>query len=235
MKEFVYLMKNLCNGYYKIGLSTDPKARERTLQAEEPDIVFLAAVDGNRVFEKMLHDDYKKFRVRGEWFSVEGHELWNLGIRFGLDIREVDPASQVLPLKDDYEIHVHRYGGRRVSSSVVCRRTGKWWLSVPWELRHDEALEQLECQQAAIETTKGFYEFLEASFRLIQVEEYCNSELIEARDRICGTPRGWLFRHNIPGFGGFLEHFFVVEAQARRYWTRQRNIVCLGSRNPTIT
>jgi len=38
----VYIMKNMANGYYKVGRSISPQARERTLQAMEPDVRLLA-------------------------------------------------------------------------------------------------------------------------------------------------------------------------------------------------
>jgi hypothetical protein len=63
-----YLMKNRRNGLYKIGKSTTPAYRERTLQAEEPEIEMVKVWDDN--IEDTLHKKYKKHRVRGEWFKL---------------------------------------------------------------------------------------------------------------------------------------------------------------------
>ena len=63
-------MKNVANGYYKIGTSRRPVVRERTLQAQEPDIRLLASVDAEGIRERELHQRYARKRVRGEWFAL---------------------------------------------------------------------------------------------------------------------------------------------------------------------
>ena len=63
-----YLIKNLKNGFYKIGYSNNPIKRERTLQSEEPTIKMVKVWD--KFIEKELHDKYKDQRVRGEWFKL---------------------------------------------------------------------------------------------------------------------------------------------------------------------
>lgn len=69
-KGFVYLMRNSRNGLVKIGFSKDPKVRERTLQSEEPEIEMIWCVSGNRDKEEALHHQYRRCRVRGEWFKL---------------------------------------------------------------------------------------------------------------------------------------------------------------------
>lgn len=71
---FVYLAKNYRNGYYKIGFSTRPAIRERTLQAEDPDTRFILKVRGTKVEETILHLNYAAFRLRGEWFQLDAQE-----------------------------------------------------------------------------------------------------------------------------------------------------------------
>lgn len=67
---FVYLMHNRRNNYYKIGKSNNPNYREKTLQAEDPDVVLLKQWPGGDDLEKELHKMFKGCRVRGEWFSL---------------------------------------------------------------------------------------------------------------------------------------------------------------------
>lgn len=68
-----YIMKNKRNGLYKIGYSIDPKNREKTLQSEEPNINLIKVFKENH--EKELHDNYSKYRVRGEWFKLSEVQL----------------------------------------------------------------------------------------------------------------------------------------------------------------
>lgn len=66
----VYLMRDNANNLFKIGYSKDPIYRERTLQSEKPTIELMGAVDAPISYEKQLHETYKDYRVRGEWFSI---------------------------------------------------------------------------------------------------------------------------------------------------------------------
>jgi hypothetical protein len=77
---YVYLMHDLSNGFYKIGISNQPEWRERTLQSEKPTIEMLAAKKYiNRkiaaAFEKALHFTYDGKRIRGEWFKLSTDEV----------------------------------------------------------------------------------------------------------------------------------------------------------------
>ena len=63
-----YLIKNLRNGLYKIGVSTKPKQRFKTLSSEEPELKLVATFNKN--MERKLHNQYKDLRVRGEWFKL---------------------------------------------------------------------------------------------------------------------------------------------------------------------
>jgi hypothetical protein len=67
-KQKTYLMKNKRNGFYKIGKSSKPKYRERTLQSQEPEIELIKIWDKD--IEDKLHSKYKKYRLRGEWFNL---------------------------------------------------------------------------------------------------------------------------------------------------------------------
>jgi hypothetical protein len=61
-------MKDDNTGFYKIGKSINPKFREQTLQSEKPTIKIVKIWEKN--IEKELHNLYKSFRIRGEWFDL---------------------------------------------------------------------------------------------------------------------------------------------------------------------
>ena len=72
---YVYLMTDTTNGFYKIGISNNPKYREGTLQAEKPTIELLAAKPfPSRIIaeaiESALHKAFGEKRLRGEWFEL---------------------------------------------------------------------------------------------------------------------------------------------------------------------
>ena len=67
----LYLMKDCSNGFYKIGISSSPKLRESTLQAERPSIKMVGQWDGMSWMERELHKRFADQRLRGEWFNLE--------------------------------------------------------------------------------------------------------------------------------------------------------------------
>ncbi|MFB9057813.1 GIY-YIG nuclease family protein [Mariniflexile ostreae] len=77
---FVYLMHDISNNYYKIGISNNPEYRERTLQSEKPTIEMIASkkfpirkiADS---IEKALHNTYSEKRLRGEWFELNAKDV----------------------------------------------------------------------------------------------------------------------------------------------------------------
>jgi len=66
--QVCYIMKDKSLGYYKIGKSSNPKQREKTLQAEKPSIKLIKIF--KKDYESELHNKYKKQRKRGEWFDL---------------------------------------------------------------------------------------------------------------------------------------------------------------------
>lgn len=77
---YVYLMKDLANGYHKIGISNTPEYREKTLQSEKPSIVLLACKKFPtrkiaEAFESALHTAYNQQRLRGEWFDLNEEDV----------------------------------------------------------------------------------------------------------------------------------------------------------------
>ena len=72
---YVYLMKDLANGFHKIGVSNSPEYRERTLQSEKPTIELICAKKyPSRLIaesiEYSLHRAFGEKRLRGEWFEL---------------------------------------------------------------------------------------------------------------------------------------------------------------------
>ena len=68
--KWLYLMKCYSTGFYKIGVSCDPKLRERTLQSEKPTVKMVAKWDDAQEWESHWHDHFSKHRMRGEWFQL---------------------------------------------------------------------------------------------------------------------------------------------------------------------
>lgn len=73
--NFVYIMYNRRNGYFKIGKSVDPEYREKTLQAEEPDIILIDKWEAASHIETTLHGKFKEKRKRGEWFALTDDDI----------------------------------------------------------------------------------------------------------------------------------------------------------------
>lgn len=72
---FLYLMRNERNRFVKIGVSNNPAYRERTLQAEEPEITLLFKLETYAFVEEWLHYVFREKRVRGEWFELDDAEI----------------------------------------------------------------------------------------------------------------------------------------------------------------
>lgn len=80
---YVYLMKDLRNGAFKIGIAVNPRKREGTLQSEQPKTELIAAKSYvNRkmalAMEKALHHVYGHKRKRGEWFVLDSTDIAEL-------------------------------------------------------------------------------------------------------------------------------------------------------------
>jgi len=72
----IYMMKNIRNGYIKIGRSNNPEFRERTLQSEAPEIELIFSSPLTfAANEKRLHSILSHKRIRGEWFDLNDEEV----------------------------------------------------------------------------------------------------------------------------------------------------------------
>ena len=68
------------NGYHKIGISKEPKYREKTLQSEQPAIEMICnkRYPSRKIAEAIefaLHKAYAEQRVRGEWFDLSPEDV----------------------------------------------------------------------------------------------------------------------------------------------------------------
>ena len=72
--DYLYLMRHV-NGLTKIGVSRNPKVREKTLQAEDPRLEMIFKSECRRSEEKRLHKIFESARVRGEWFALEDRHI----------------------------------------------------------------------------------------------------------------------------------------------------------------
>jgi len=71
----LYLMKCKHTGHYKIGVSGNPKHREKTLQSEKPTIDVVAAWGNAGHLEKQWHKHFAACRLRGEWFNLSNIQV----------------------------------------------------------------------------------------------------------------------------------------------------------------
>lgn len=69
--ELIYLIA--CHDFVKIGIASDVKSRLAALALCNPyPLSVVAACPGGLADEKSLHEKFKAYRTRGEWFKVEG-------------------------------------------------------------------------------------------------------------------------------------------------------------------
>lgn len=78
-----YLMIDEACGAVKIGKSSNPQFRERTLGAQMPKIRLIAICP--RDIEQILHERYQKKRMRGEWFNLSSKDIRKIVKEYGFD------------------------------------------------------------------------------------------------------------------------------------------------------
>lgn len=77
--DFVYIIYHSRSGYYKIGRSNNPEVREKTLQAEDPDLKIIRQWPcDSKTVESFLHKKYQSKRLRGEWFVLDEIDLLSI-------------------------------------------------------------------------------------------------------------------------------------------------------------
>ena len=116
-QDYIYFLHDRTTGTVKIGTSTQPEQRLKTLQATIPlDLVPLRVVpvaDGYHA-EHMLHVKFAPLRVRGEWFRAEA-ELLEYALHGDLSLLGRPAPSAVQPLSA---------AGSRYSLEDVAQATG---------------------------------------------------------------------------------------------------------------
>lgn len=75
---FTYLMKDHFTGFTKIGKSRTPWARETTLQSQNISVALMYYAFSETSLEKQLHEEYKEFRIKGEWFNLDEAQVSEL-------------------------------------------------------------------------------------------------------------------------------------------------------------
>lgn len=70
----VYIIGNIDKGICKIGYSTNPYKRLKSIQTGCPyEVTVLRFYEGiGKMEEKLLHKKYKKYKMNGEWFRIDG-------------------------------------------------------------------------------------------------------------------------------------------------------------------
>lgn len=63
-----YIIKSLENGLYKIGITSSLPKRIKDISKNEGDVELVAYKRSD--IERFLHEKYRKYRIRGEWFSL---------------------------------------------------------------------------------------------------------------------------------------------------------------------
>lgn len=220
--SYVYLMKNMDNRYYKLGFSDRPEYRERTLQAQEPDVRLLATVSGTKELEQRLQLDFAKHRVRGEWFSFSGFPLWSIADVFGVPVEVVDPPSETFDIR--YCVaHIHRYAGQQYSTRLLEKRTKRLILEVPYLLSSSEADVELDAEGIAWDIEIQWQSHhLRTAFRVIQLFEYrladdLHVHLLELRCFATADPRGYYV--DAKSYGG---RFYPDKREAEIYFNRMK-------------
>lgn len=93
---YVYLFSH-SSGLTKIGYSSNPRNREKTLQAEDPRVHMLAVRAGSQSLESRLHTIYSHKRFRGEWFDLTDNDISWLFMLVGFSV-DIDTVCGSNPL-----------------------------------------------------------------------------------------------------------------------------------------
>jgi len=73
---FIYFVQGESGGSVKIGYATDIEKRIKSLQTGFPEtLVILKSFPGDTTDEASIHEEFKEYRLRGEWFKPDVLEL----------------------------------------------------------------------------------------------------------------------------------------------------------------
>jgi Meiotically up-regulated gene 113 len=216
----IYLMKNMANGYYKIGSSGHPFNRERTLQSQEPDIRLLAHVEGDKTLERKLHQRLAPNRVRGEWFSLSFGDLCQLRHDFNVELTTIDPPISVL-VADWWRASIYRYSPTS-HRTWVTQHNDKFLFEAPFAMSRAEVADQALLESESSYVSDELWDVLSISLRNYIRDLYeVDGMTVELREICClstGDSRGFLVteRH-------YAHHrYFSRQDPARRYYAHMR-------------
>lgn len=182
--DSVYLMKNMATGYYKIGRSSQPRLRERTLQAQEPDVRLVGGFEAQAGNERVLHQKYASKRLRGEWFAFDYGDLFDLSRAFNTDVPTIDPPSEIIA-GEGWIAEIHKYAPNRFSSRVWHKRPRKLSFEVPYRLSHCDIEQEYLAQAWSCDVHPDLRGLLENCVSNVRLEEYRLSDLrVELRELI---------------------------------------------------
>ncbi len=91
----VYLVGNREHGKFKIGITTDLDKRLSSLSTGAPfklETIYTWPHQEYRRLEKHLHEQFRKKRVKGEWFELSNDDLLRCPVLVG-DFNEVHPQK----------------------------------------------------------------------------------------------------------------------------------------------
>ena len=75
-KGFLYFFQGQSGGAIKIGYSSSPEKRLKELQTGYPDALkILLMIPGDEKAERVLHQQLKDFRLKGEWFKPDRYVI----------------------------------------------------------------------------------------------------------------------------------------------------------------
>ena len=80
MIKYVYLISDINNYTYKIGISNNPEKRLRTLQTGNDrilKIIHKVFCENYNDVETALHNKYSFLKVNGEWFELSEQDVKN--------------------------------------------------------------------------------------------------------------------------------------------------------------
>lgn len=93
--NYIYLIKNTEESYYKIGVSKDPKKRIKELNTgNSAELVLVEMYESELAYkiERTLHRKYSYMRKHGEWFDLSIKE----DNEFIKDCRNIERGIKVL-------------------------------------------------------------------------------------------------------------------------------------------
>lgn len=97
----IYLIADIEKRWCKIGISRNPKSRSNSIQTGIPfEVEILNVIEGDRKEERNLHQKFKKYHIRGEWFyyntEIQKHieSINQLPIYENRSIKRIEVISQ---------------------------------------------------------------------------------------------------------------------------------------------